>query len=208
MKLLNLYVFDEVKHRYVILIPNVTNICSAYFNKTIDAKLAKMPHFIQATKRGTFVHAIINSYLKDTHFECTFLKDDKVDIMLTNFMNWSDQKHLLEHTTGHSEHTLVGSLMHPHFNEQLIVGGTADYFDVNSKTLFEWKTSSTSKNLEVWKLQTRIYAYLINQELKEKVIENIVIYNLATNEEFSFKYKPIETEEMDKLIKQAVKVNR
>ena len=208
MKLLNLYVFDEVKHRYLLLIPSVTNICSAYFNKTISNKLAKMPHFIQATKRGTFMHEIISSYLKNTHFECTFLKDDKVDVMLTNFINWSDQKHLIKHTTGHSEHTLVGSLCNPHFNEQLIVGGTADYFDVNSKTLYEWKTSSTSKNLEVWKLQTRIYAYLINQEFKEKVIENIIIYNLATDEEFSFKYEPIETEEMDKLLKQAVKVNR
>lgn len=208
MKLLNLYIFDEPTHRYILLIPSVTNICSAYFNKTISNKLAKMPHFIQATKRGTFVHEIISCYLKQIPFKGEFLEDDKVDDMLMNFTNWSDQKQLLKHTTGHSEHTLVGSLINPNFNEQLIVGGTTDYFDINTKTLYEWKTSSTSKNLEVWKLQTRIYVYLINQEFKEKLIENIVIYNLATDEEFSFKYEIIEAEEMYKILEQAVKINR
>lgn len=209
MKTLNLYVFDEEKHRYIILIPSVTNVCSAYFNKTINSKLAKMPHFIKATKRGTFVHEIISCYLKKIPFKGDFLEDDKVDELLWNFTNWSEQNHLLkEHKTGHSEHPVVGALINDRFNELLIVGGTIDYFNTKTKTLYEWKTSSTSTNLKIWKLQTRIYAHLINQEFKENLIETIIIYNLNTNEEFKFKYEVINEAEMDELMKQAIKVNK
>lgn len=201
MKTINLYIFDEKTHRYNMFIPSVTTICSAFFNKKISDKLKKMPHFIQATKRGTFVHELVSSYLDKLPFEGELFKDDKVDDMLLNFTNWCDQNNLLKNNkTGHSEYPIVGSIIDRNHFQQLLIGGTIDYLNTNLFTLYEWKTTSTSNNLPLWKLQTRLYCHLYNQEMGANILQNIVIYNLATNEEFKFKFKPLTDSEITKIL--------
>ena len=201
MKTINLHYFDEKNHRYKIWIPSVTKICSVFFNKKISDKLKKMPHFIQATKRGILVHGLIGNYLNKFPYEGEFFKDNKIDEMLLNFINWSEQNNLLENNkTGHSEYDLVGSIIDEDHCQQLIIGGTIDYLNTNLFTLYEWKTTSTSNNLPLWKLQTRLYCHLYNQEMGANILKNIVIYNLATNEEFKFKFKPLTNDEITKIL--------
>ena len=183
--------FNKEKHIYLVKAISVTQLINAYLKKEISAETKKQPYFVKAQKFGENFHEFAEDIIKrirHTTFNTQIYFDDlakKTDLETLKiygiFFKW-----LIAEIVNFSNILVekkIAGVLKTITNHQLLICGTFDGLDVKNKILYEWKTCSSTKEFESWKLQTRIYNYLLDYKIKK-----VVIYNPKIN--FYYEFEP------------------
>ena len=171
---------NKKEHIYFVQAISVTQLVNAYLNKEISAETKKQPYFVKAQKFGENFHEFAEDIIKRIRhntFNSQIFFDDlakKLDLeslkIYGEFFKWITSE-IVNFSNILVEKRIAGTLKTV-TDHQLLICGTFDALDVRNKILFEWKTCSSTKEFESWKLQTRIYNHLLDYKIKKVVIYN------------------------------------
>ena len=183
--------FSKKKHIYYVQAISVTQLINAYLNKEISAETKKQPYFVKAQQFRENFHEFAEDIIKrirDSSFNSQIFFDDlakKTDLETLKiygaFFKWITTE-IVNFSNILAEKRIAG-ILQTTTDDKIVICGTFDALDVENKILYEWKTCSSTKEFESWKLQTRIYNHLLDYKIKK-----VVLYNPKIN--FYFEFEP------------------
>ena len=188
----------------------LTQLVNCYLNKEISENTKKQEYFVKAQKFGEHFHEFAENLIKKLRYKTfdpeIYLKDIAKKTKNTellnvyhHFLNWIVDE-MVNFEFMLAEKKICGVLK-TNIDSQLLICGTFDALDVKKRILFEWKTTSTTKEFESWKLQTRIYNHILDYKIKK-----IVIYNPKINFYHEFEPKKLSQLEIISLIDAGLKL--
>ena len=199
----NKILFNKAKHQYLVKALTVTQLVNKYLKKEISAETKKQPYFVKAQKFGEDFHKFAEDIIKrmgHATFNSQIYFDDlskKTELeplkVYGAFFKWATTE-IVNFNNILVEKRIAGVLK-TLTDHQLLICGTFDALNVRNKILYEWKTCSSTKEFESWKLQTRIYNHLLDYKIKK-----VVIYNPKINFYYDFEPKKLSQIEIVGLI--------